>query len=169
MSSANTTAEKTDGAAADVGPATARSKRKLILIAAPVLLLVGLAAGGWFSGLIPRLLGMDKRPGPAKPSPPVFISLPPMIANMNTNPSRPRYIKLKAEIEVSAGKDAAAVTRLMPRIIDLFQTYLREVRPGDLRGAAGTYRLREALINRADVALAPARVRDILFVQMIVQ
>jgi len=92
-----------------------------------------------------------------------------MIANMNTDPSRPRYIKLKARIEVAAGKDADAVTKLMPRIVDLFQTYLREVRPGDLRGAMGTYRLREELINRADVAIAPARIRDVLFVQMIVQ
>ncbi|MGC8476718.1 MAG: flagellar basal body-associated FliL family protein [Acetobacteraceae bacterium] len=169
MSSASATADKADGAAATAAPAKAGGKRKLVLIAAPVLLLALLGAGGWFTGLIPHLLGMDKKKGPARPSPPVFITLPPMIANMNTSPSRPRYIKLKAEIEVSAGKDAAAVTRLMPRIVDLFQTYLREVRPGDLRGAAGTYRLREELINRADVAVAPARIRDILFVQMIVQ
>jgi flagellar FliL protein len=169
MSTASAKADTADGPATDSPPAKAGGKRKLALIAAPVLLLVAMGAGGWFTGLIPHLLGMEGKKGPAKPSPPVFISLPPMIANMNTNPARPRYIKLKATVEVSAGKDAAAVARLMPRIVDIFQTYLREIRPDDLRGAAGTYRLREALIDRADVALAPARVRDILFVQMIVQ
>ena len=92
-----------------------------------------------------------------------------MIANLDTDPTQPRYIKVKARIEVAAGADARAVQRLMPRIVDLFQTYLRELRPRDLQGAAGTYRLREELINRADVAVAPAKIRDVLFVEMIVQ
>ena len=30
----------------------------------------------------------------------------------------------------------------MPRLLDLFQTYLREMRPEELRGSQGTYRLR---------------------------
>ena len=46
----------------------------------------------------------------------------------------------------------------MPRLQDLFQTYLREMHPEELRGAEGTYRLREELIGRANVAVAPARV-----------
>jgi flagellar protein FliL len=165
MSSDEATADAPEAEA----PAKKSGRRKLILVGAPVLLLGALGAGGWFSGLLPRLLGLGRNAGPAKPKPPVFIDVPDMIANMNTDPSRPRYIKLKAQIEVAAGHDAAVAKRLMPRIVDLFQTYLRELRPGDLRGAMGTYRLREELINRADVALAPVRVRDVLFVQMIVQ
>lgn len=164
MSNAEATADPPEAEA----PAKAGGRRKLILIGAPVLLLGALGAGGWFSGALPRLLGLQHPAGP-RPPPPVFIDVPDMIANMNTDPSRPRYIKLKAQIEVAAGHDAAVAKRLMPRIVDLFQTYLRELRPGDLRGAMGTYRLREELINRADVALAPVRVRDVLFVQMIVQ
>ncbi|MDE2005450.1 MAG: flagellar basal body-associated FliL family protein [Rhodospirillales bacterium] len=168
MSSAEAPAEP---ASADAPPEKGKGggKRKLVMLGAPVLLLAALGAGGWFSGLLPHLLGMGGKPGKAKPAPPVFVDLPDMIANMNTDPSRPRYIKLKARIEVAAGKDADAVHALMPRLVDLFQTYLREVRPGDLRGAMGTYRLREELIARADVAIAPARIRDVLFVQMIVQ
>jgi len=166
MSSAEATA---DPPAADV-PAKGKpgGRRRLILIGAP-LLLAALGAGGWVSGLLPRLLGLRHPSGPAQPAPPVFIDVPDMIANMNTDPGEPRYIKLKVRLEVAAGPDVAAVRRLMPRIVDLFQTYLRELRPGDLRGAMGTYRLREEMINRADVALAPVRVRDVLFVQMIVQ
>ncbi len=164
MSSAEATAEPT----ASPTQAKAGGRRKLILVGAPVLLLAALGAGAWFSGLLPRLLGRSGSAGAQAP-PPVFIDVPDMIANMNTDPSEPRYIKLKARLEVAAGPDAKAAKRLMPRIVDLFQTYLRELRPGDLQGAMGTYRLREELINRADVALAPAKVRDVLFVQMIVQ
>jgi flagellar FliL protein len=53
--------------------------------------------------------------------------------------------------------------------LDLFNTYLREMRPEELRGSAGTHRLREELIARASIAVAPARVTDILFVELLVQ
>ena len=57
----------------------------------------------------------------------------------------------------------------MPRLLDLFQTYMREMRPEELRGAAGTYRLREELIARANIAVAPAHIVDVLFTEMLVQ
>ena len=43
------------------------------------------------------------------------------------------------------------------------------MRPEELRGSAGTYRLREELIGRANVAVAPARVVDVLFTEMLIQ
>jgi len=61
------------------------------------------------------------------------------------------------------------VTAQMPRLLDLFQTYLREIRPDELHGSAGTYRLREELIARADIAAAPAKIVDILFTEILVQ
>jgi flagellar FliL protein len=57
----------------------------------------------------------------------------------------------------------------MPRLLDLFQTYLRDMRPDELRGSAGTYRLREELIARADIAIAPAHVQNVLFTEMLIQ
>jgi flagellar FliL protein len=57
----------------------------------------------------------------------------------------------------------------MPRVLDMFQTYLREIRPEELRGSAGTWRLREELIARANIAVAPARVTDVLFTEMLIQ
>jgi flagellar FliL protein len=54
-------------------------------------------------------------------------------------------------------------------VVDLMQTYLREMRPEELRGSAGTYRLREELLVRASTAAAPAKVSDVLFTQMLVQ
>jgi flagellar FliL protein len=57
----------------------------------------------------------------------------------------------------------------MPRLLDMFQTYLREMRPEELRGSAGTYRLREQLIARANVAVQPAHVTDVLFTELLIQ
>jgi len=57
----------------------------------------------------------------------------------------------------------------MPRIIDNFQVYLRELRLEDLRGSAGMYRLREELLTRVVAAAQPVRVKDVLFKEMLIQ
>ena len=57
----------------------------------------------------------------------------------------------------------------MPRVIDNFQTYLRELRIDDLKGSAGMYRLREELLVRVNAAAAPAKITDVLFKEMLVQ
>jgi flagellar FliL protein len=61
------------------------------------------------------------------------------------------------------------VKQEMPRLQDMLQTYLREMRPEELRGSAGIYRLREELLGRANVVLAPVRVNDVLFTQLLIQ
>ena len=57
----------------------------------------------------------------------------------------------------------------MPRVMDAFQTYLRELRPSDLEGSAGLYRLKEELTRRVNVAIAPSRVNAVLFKEIVVQ
>jgi flagellar protein FliL len=147
-------------------------KRKLILLAAPVLLVAVIGSGLWFTGILPRLLGLghaQEKAEPAKSTVPIYVDLPEMIVNLNGNPRRPSYLKLVARLEVTRQEDAERVKLVMPRLQDLFQTYLREMRPEELRGSAGTYRLREELIGRANVAAAPARISDVLFTQMMIQ
>ena len=146
-------------------------KGKLILIAVPVLLIL-VGAGLWFSGVLPYLLGMNKHEAtaaePAKPVPPSYVDVPEMIANLNGT-HKPTYVKVGLRIEVPKPEDVEKVKAAMPRLQDIFQTYLREMRPEELRGSAGTYRLREELLVRANAAVAPAKVNDILFIQMLVQ
>jgi flagellar FliL protein len=161
---------------------------KLKLIALPAVLLL-LGGGLWFTGVLPRLLAMvhpahaatgaaadgkAAKPGAAagaKPPahPPIYVELPETIANLDAPPRRPVYVKLAARLEVERPEDQALVMQAMPRIQDLFSTYLREMRPEELRGSVGTYRLREELIARASIAAAPARIVDVLFTEMIVQ
>ena len=79
-------------------------------------------------------------------------------------------MKLTVRLEVTeAARTSSGVKAAMPRLQDLFQTYMREMRPQELRGSAGTYRLREELIARANLAAAPARITDVLFTQMLIQ
>jgi flagellar FliL protein len=151
-------------------PDKASDKRKLILIAVPVVLVLAFA-GLWFSGVLPHLLGMDKPKDHAEEptAPPSYVDVPEMIANLNSGTHRPSYVKVTVRIEVPRPDDVAKVKAAMPRLQDLMQTYLREMRPEELRGSAGTYRLREELLVRANVAVAPAKVSDVLFTQMLIQ
>lgn len=144
-------------------------RKKLVLLVAPVLLLL-VGAGLWFSGLLP---GAGRHPAAQEarssaPPAPVYAELPDIIANLNTG-RRESFVKLKARLELGSPSDRAAVQAAMPRLIDLFQTYLREMRPEELRGSPGTYRLREELIARANLAAAPAHVVDVLFMDLLVQ
>jgi flagellar FliL protein len=152
-------------------PPKAGGKRRLILLAGP-LALAGIGAGLWFSGVLPRMLGMQHTASttePAKPATPIYVDLPEIIANLNSNPQRPNYVKLTARLEVTRSEDVELLKAAMPRLQDLFLTYIREMRPQELRGSAGTYRLREELIARANLAAAPAHITDVLFTQMLIQ
>lgn len=159
--------------AIDDQPPAKFGKRKLLLIVAPLVLSIGAGAGLWFTGILPGLLGMKHdehgHEEAAKPAVPIYVDLPDIVANLNGDPRRPSYLKLQSRLEISKAEDAEKVKQAMPRLLDMFQTYLREMRPDELRGSAGTYRLREELIARANVAVMPAKVTDVLFTQMLIQ
>jgi flagellar FliL protein len=160
-------------------PAKPSGRRRLLLLAIPVVL-AGTGAGLWFSGVLPSLLGLHRHDeahgaagqGDQAPHAPVIVAveLPEMVANLNSISSRrASFIKLHARIELARAEDVAIAQAGMPRLLDLFQTYLREMRPEELRGSAGTWRLREELIARANIAIAPAHVTDVLFTELLVQ
>ncbi len=176
----------------------AGGKKKLIL-AVLVVLLAGGGAGAWFSGVLPKLLGKggedahaaDSHGAPAHGAAPAagghggghgakaeakapaggptFMDLPDIVANLNGGPRRTTFVKLKAKLELSKPEDQATLQAAMPRVLDLFQGYLREMRPEELRGTAGTYRLREELLARTNLAAPPARVVAVLFTEVLVQ
>jgi len=56
-----------------------------------------------------------------------------------------------------------------PRVVDQFQTFLREMRIQDLRGSAGIYRLRQELLYRVNLAAQPVKVKDVLFQEILIQ
>jgi flagellar FliL protein len=146
-------------------------RRKILLLGLPVVI-AGAAGGLWSSGVVPRLLhrgSVTPGAGETPPPPPVFAELPEIVANLDAGPRRTGYVKLKARLELEKPGDAKTVQEMMPRLLDLFQTYLRETRPDELRASAGTYRLREELIARANVALAPVHVKNVLFTELLVQ
>lgn len=148
-------------------PAAKRGRRGLFVAAGAVLLLgAGGAGGAWYMGMLP--FGHADAAS-AAPPPPVFVPLPDMVANLNGTARRPVYVKVRAQLEVASPRTVALAQAAMPRLLDLFNTFLRETRPEELRGSAGMHRLREELLARANIALPEGSVIDVLFLEIMVQ
>ncbi len=98
-----------------------------------------------------------------------FVAIPPMLVNLNTEDGTPRYLRLTVQLELEDPADFDAVTAVTPRVIDQFQTYLRELRIKDLRGSAGIYRLQMELLWRVNQAAAPVKIKDVLFQEILIQ
>jgi flagellar FliL protein len=151
------------------GKAAPKGKKKLIIIAAAALLVLGGGGGaGWFFFL--KKPHVEEAPV-AKIIPPVFVDLPDLLVNL-TSPAgdtRARYLKAKVVLEVTDQKISDEIKPVMPRVMDAFQTFLREMRPSDLEGSAGLYRLRDELTRRVNLAVAPNKINAVLFKEIIIQ
>ncbi len=58
---------------------------------------------------------------------------------------------------------------MLPRVVDSFQVYMRELRIEDLDGSAGMFRIKEELLSRVNAAVYPIEINDILFKEMLIQ
>jgi flagellar FliL protein len=95
--------------------------------------------------------------------------MPDLIVNLQSGAPRLRYLKLRLSLEVADPAAAEAVGRLMPRILDSFQLYLRALTLDDVQGAEGLQSLKEELTARVNLAVEPTPVRTVLLKEMLVQ
>ena len=147
-------------------PGYPRFSRKIIILgAAGVLaLLIVIGAGVYFA--MP-LFTTEETDTPY--SDVVFYDLPEMVVNLASASNKRTYLKIQISLELDQSEDIAALQRLLPRVIDHFQVYLRELRADDLHGSAGIYRLKEELLRRVSAAASPVIIRDVLFKEMLIQ
>lgn len=137
---------------------------KFVLIGACAAFVLVLGGGGYF------VFGAHKQADGVKAMPKsVFYDLPDMTVNLAATPERPQYLRVKITLEAEDNGVIDAVKPVMPRIVDAFQVHLRELRVTDLEGSAGLYRLREELTRRVNLAIAPNRIRAVLFKEIVVQ
>jgi flagellar FliL protein len=144
------------------------SKKLIIMVAAGLLVVGGGGGAGYFF--------FAKKPHEEKPAPvavkapPTFVDLPDVMVNLQGGAAgRASYLKAKIVLEVEDAKLAEQVKPLLPRVMDAFQTYLREMRSTDLEGSAGLYRVRDELTRRVNLAVAPNKINAVLFKEIVVQ
>ncbi|PCJ71790.1 MAG: flagellar basal body protein FliL [Rhodobiaceae bacterium] len=101
--------------------------------------------------------------------PPVFFDMPEILVNMSTNGGPSRYLKMRVALEVPDEDVIAEIELVMPRVVDSFQVYLRELRPEDMEGSASIVRMKEELLRRVNLAVEPIHINDVLFKEVVVQ
>ncbi|MBR0878141.1 flagellar FliL protein [Bradyrhizobium japonicum] len=157
------------GAAEGAEAAPPKNKLKLIIMAVGLLAVLGGGAATWFFFF---RHGDDEHHAEAAPppKPPAFVDVPDIMVNLAGAPGeRVQYLKLKVVLELKEEKQIEAIKPTMPRITDIFQTYVRELRSSDLNGSAGVFRLKEELTKRVNAAVSPIQVSAVLFKEVVIQ
>lgn len=145
---------------------------KLPLILGVVLGLAG-AGGGFFavsSGLILASESPEKAEDETKVDAPqmpdvAFVPLEPLTISLRP-PAQAKHLRFRAELEVpSLYRDEVAT--LQPRVIDVLNSYLRAVDPGDLEDASALTRLRAQMLRRVQTVAGQDRVNDLLVMEFV--
>ena len=159
--------DSADGVAA-LPAGAPKGKLKIIIAAVGLFVIIGGGSVTWF--MFSRGHSEEVHAEAAPPKPAIFIDVPEMLVNLVGAPGeRVQYLKAKIVLEVKEEKLVEAIKPSMPRVTDIFQTYLRELRPADLTGSAGLFRLKEELTRRVNTAIAPSQVNAVLFKEIVVQ
>ena len=151
--------------------------KKMLMIGGGVLVLLLAGGGGayFFLGGSPKaadgakVAATDAPPAPIVPPTVAFYDMPDIVVNIQSAEGASAYLKLSVSLELTGADEKAGIGPLMPRVVDEFQGYLRELRVDDLKGSAGVMRLKEELLRRINVATAPFKIKDVLLKEMIVQ
>lgn len=162
--------EQESGAAAEAAEAapSKKGKLKLIIAAAGFFAIVGGGVGAWM--FMSKGNGDEKHAEAAAAKPPSYVDVPEIMVNLVGLPGeRVQYLKIKVVLEVREERQIEAIKPSMPRVSDIFQTYMRELRAGDLNGSAGLFRLKEELTRRVNAAVAPQQVSAVLFKEIVIQ
>ena len=150
------------------------NKKMLLIVGVALLLLLGGGGAALYFLVLakPPEAPKSANAGPEIPLIPptvTYFEIPDLIVNIQSADGNPVYLKLSLSLELATPEEKAGIQVLMPRIVDQYQGYLRELRPDDLKGSAGIMRVKEELLRRTNVAAAPYHVRDVLLKEMIIQ
>lgn len=169
--------QETDGDGDAAGDDKPKGKRKLLsgkrlVIGGGALVLV--LGGAWYMGMLDAFLGGGEEVAAEEETvhhqvDMVYFDLPDLLVNLATSGNKPAYLRLVVSLEMTDASAVSQLKKMMPRIIDNFQVYLRELRAEDLSGSAGVYRIKEELLARVNNAVQPLEVNDVLFKELLVQ
>lgn len=155
----------------------ASKKSKLPLVLGFVLALVGGGVGFYatWSGMILGGDGAetyarnDHEGGSHGEVPPLgdiaFVEVEPMIISVDARPE-PRLLRFRAQLEVPTTY-RGDVTKLLPRVVDVLNSYLRALEVADLENQAALTRLRAQMLRRVQVVTGQGRVNDLLIMEFV--
>ncbi|GAW36397.1 flagellar FliL protein [Roseovarius sp. A-2] len=95
----------------------------------------------------------------------VFVPVEPLVISLSQG-GVTRHLRFRAELEVDHGQERD-VTRLMPRIVDVLNTYLRALSLADIEERAALLRLRAQMLRRVQIVAGAGRINDLLVMEFV--
>lgn len=154
-----------------------KKKSKLPLILGLVLALAG-GGGGFYAVYSGMFLGGESHGGPSngqidaeagesiKTLPDIaFVAVDPMVISLGLGASS-QHLRFRAQLEVPS-KHESEVEMLMPRVVDVLNSYLRALEVEDLADAAALVRLRAQMLRRIQIVTGSSRINDLLIMEFV--
>jgi flagellar FliL protein len=94
-----------------------------------------------------------------------FIPLEPMVISLDNGTSG-RHLRFRAQLEVKPNHKNEVET-LIPRVIDVLNSYLRALDPTDFEGNAALVKLRSQMLRRVQIVTGGDRVDDLLIMEFV--
>ncbi len=92
-----------------------------------------------------------------------FVPVDPIVISLD---GRSGHLRFRAQLEV--GSDyKAEVERLMPRIVDVLNNYLRALETEDLANGTSLARLRAQMLRRVQIVTGGGRINDLLIMEFV--
>lgn len=160
-----------ESAKLDVEVAAPAKKGGKGLLAAGLAAMLALGGGGFYatwSGMLQLPIAAPQAPPPPPPGgKAAFVPIERLTVSLGPA-ANARYLRLAAALEVEPGREAE-VQALMPRILDVINTYLQALDESDLERPAAMTRMRAHLLRRIRIVTGDDRVRDLLITEFVVQ
>lgn len=149
-----------------------KKSRKGLLIGVVLALLTG--GGGFFAAYSGLILGSKATTasidGVAEEEvaalPPVaFVEIDPLVVSLGSG-ANSRHLRFRASLEVEP-QYQDDVTRLIPRVLDVLNSYLRAVKMRDIEDPSALLMLRAQMLRRIQLVTGEGRVRDLLIMEFV--
>ncbi len=151
------------------GTAMPTKPRRMLAILVPAGLMLAMAGGGFFvtyAGIIGGESSDQPMPADAAAASAFqFVPVDPITINLGGG-AQARHLRFNARLEV-APQHVAEVTRLMPRILDVLNIYLRALAADELEEPSALLRLRGQMLRRIQVVTGPGLVNDLLIIEFL--
>lgn len=149
------------------------SNRKYIIGKNKKILLAAIAMIGLLSGvgiLYYNVNTNSNKPNILNDRKTMFVPMDDITVNLRKGvENNSTWLKIKVTLEVSDQNNYDLVILMMPKIVDIFQIYLKELRKNDLDGSFGIYKIKDEMMMRINSILYPGKIEGILFQDFIIQ
>lgn len=159
---------------------TKKAPGKMRMVLALILAIAGAGAGFYAvqAGFLDGVAGLapsgaahtesDAGAMPAKPAEATdvaFVEIDPLLISLG-GAGRARHLRFRAQLEVVPDSQRE-VNKLMPRIVDVLNGYLRALDIADLENPSALHRLRAQMLRRVQIVTGRDAVRDLLIMEFV--